>query len=112
VASSGGTTSWYGRIDGVPKAVKSLTVKYTGSNTVTCRQTIYAYNWTAGTWSALDSRSVGPTSTTITASVSGTLGNYVSGSSTSGSAAFAVVCSGAATPFTARGDLMQASYTY
>ena len=112
VASSGGTTSWYGRVDGVPKSVKSLAVKYTGSNTATCRQTIYAYNWTTGTWSALDSRSVGPTSTTITASLSGTLASYVSGSSTSGSAAFAVFCTGAATAFTARGDLMQASYTY
>src|SRR4051794_4908071 len=51
VSSSGGTTSWYGRMDGVPKSVKTLTVTYTGSNTATCNQTVYAYNWTATAWS-------------------------------------------------------------
>lgn len=112
VASSGGGTSWYGRVDDVPKSVKSLTVTYAGSNSATCNQAVYAYNWTAAAWSVIDSRSVGATTTTITASVSGTFSNYVSGSTTSGSVAFAVVCSGAATAFTARGDLMQASYTY
>jgi hypothetical protein len=111
VASSGGTTSWYGRMDAVPKSVKTLTVTYTGSNTAACNQTVYAYNWTAAAWSVVDSRSVGSTGAVITASLSGTLGNFVSGSTT-GSVAIAIVCSGAATPFTARADLLQASYTY
>jgi uncharacterized protein YkwD len=111
VASSGGTTSWYGRMDAVPKSVKTLTVTYTGSNSAACNQTVYAYNWTAAAWSVVDSRSVGSTGAVITASLSGTLGNFVSGSTT-GSVAIAIVCSGAATPFTARADLLQASYTY
>jgi len=109
VASSGGTTSWYGRMDGVSRSLKTLTVRYTGSNTAACNQTVYAYNWTAAAWTVIDSRSVGSTAATITASLSGTLLNYVNGS---GSVAVAVVCSGAATAFTARADLLQASYTY
>jgi hypothetical protein len=111
VASSGGTTSWYGRIDNVPKSLTSLTVTYAGANTATCNQSVLVYNWAAGAWSYLDTRSVGPTTATVTADVSGTLAGDVSGSGATGSVAVAIVCSGAATAFTAQADQLKVTYT-
>jgi len=111
VASAGGITSWYGQINGVAKSAKSLTVTYTGSNTAACNQTVYIYVWGTSSWNVLDTRSVGSTSTTITASAAGTLANYVSGSSTTGSVAVAVKCTGTSS-FTALGDALKLTYTY
>ena len=112
VASSGGSTSWYGRIDGVPRALKSLSLSYAGSNSSTCNQTLYVYNWTASSWVTVDSRSVGSATTTISANAGGTISSLVSGSGTSGSVAIAVTCSAPGSTFTARGDLLRITYTY
>jgi uncharacterized protein YkwD len=107
VASAGGSAGWYGEVTGVPSTVKSLTISYTGSNTATCTQGVYFYNWTNGSWFQVDVRSVGTTSTTVTGSASGTLSNFVS----SGNVAVAIACWNGSS-FTMRGDALRLTYTY
>jgi hypothetical protein len=108
INSASGRTSWYGRINNVPNSLKSLSVTYKGWNSLTCSQTLSLWNWTYGSWFQLDSRSVGSTSTTITASASGTLANYVSGSTGNGDVAVRVNCTRSDyLSFYASGDLMK-----
>ena len=106
-----GQTAWYGRIYNVPNALRSLSVTYNGSNSLACSQTVAIWNWTYGYWVALDSRTVGA-ATTVSASVGGTLADYVSYSYGNGDVAVQVRCLGGDyySPFYASGDLLRISY--
>jgi hypothetical protein len=110
--SAQGRTSWYGRFSSIPNTLKSLSVGYTGSNSLACSQIISAYNWSTGFWVALDSRQVGPTSVTVSLAPAGTLTNYVSGLTGNGEVAVRVACTRAdLASFYASGDQLKIQYT-
>jgi uncharacterized protein YkwD len=111
VSSQSGRTSWYGMISSVPNSLTSLSATYNGSNSLSCSQLVAIWNWTAGAWRVLDSRSVGSAAATITAPVSGTLADYVSNSTGNGNVAVLVQCTRPdVTPFFASGDLLKIVY--
>ena len=93
-ATSSGTrqADWYGRMTGVSNAARSLSVAYKGKSSATCDQTVSVYNWTTATWTQLDRRNVGTTEVAVSATVGGTLADYVSGASGSGDVAVRVRC--------------------
>lgn len=112
VASASGSVLWWGRIAGVPNTIKSLNVTYRGLNSVTCSQTLWIWNWSAGFWSSLGSTSVGATETETNATVGGPLADYVSGSTGNGDVAVRMGCSaGSLTSFTSSGELLKITYT-
>jgi Tol biopolymer transport system component len=78
--SSTATSDWYGSFTGVPSTLSALRVTYQGYNSRSCSQTIYIYNWSSGSWSALNSRKVGTAEARIAdVPVGGTQSNYVGG---------------------------------
>ena len=102
------TSDWYGRMTGVSNALKSLSVTYKGKNSASCSQTLYVYNWTTGYWVKLDGRTVGTSVVTVSAAASGTLAEYVSGTSGDGDVAVRVRCTrGDGVNFYASGDLLK-----
>jgi hypothetical protein len=110
VTAASGTTAWYGRISGVPNTLKSLRVVYRGWNSATCSQTVAVHDWAWGTWRTLDSRSVGTGEVEVAATASGTLADYVSGSTGNGDVAVRVRCSLYGWSFFAAGDLLKIEY--
>jgi hypothetical protein len=69
------------------------------------------WNWTGGYWVVLDSRAVGTTAATITASPGGTLADYVGNSSGNGDVAVQIRCSRYDyVGFFASGDLLRIAY--
>jgi hypothetical protein len=107
-----GQTSWYGRFSSGPASLKTLTVTYTGSSSLACNQVVSVYSWTTGTWVALDSRQVGMSLATITATPSGALANYVSNTTGSGDVAVRVACSRSdLAGYYTNADLLRIQYT-
>jgi hypothetical protein len=105
-------TSWYGRFYSVPNGVKALKVGYTGSNSLACSQSVSLWNWVTGTWLVLDSRSVGSTPLTVSATPSGTLADYVSNLSGNGDVAVRVRCTRTdLAGFSSNGDQLKITYT-
>jgi len=112
VASSGGSTMWWGRINGVPNSVTTLTVTYRGFSTTPCTQTLSIWNWQTGVWSSLGSRTLGTTEAETVATVTGTLANYVSGTTGNGDVAVRVACTGSYfTSFTTSSELLKIDYS-
>ena len=109
--SSTKNAEWYGTITGMPNDLTSLTVRYTGKNSRSCTQRLYIRNWTNGNWVQLDSRSVGTTEVLVEKVPTGTLADYVSGSSGPGELRLRVQCKTSSGSFFTSGDLMTASYT-
>lgn len=111
VNSAGGRISWYGRFYGLPNAMRSLALKFVGSASQPCTQTVSLWNWTYGYWVVYDSRSVGATPTTVMAAAGGSLADYVSGASGNGDVAVRVSCSRSDyTLFSTSGDLLNVTY--
>ena len=105
---------WYGTVNGVSNALRTLSVTYRGKNSASCTQTLWIYNWTKGSWIQLDSRSVGTTEVAIQKSPTGTTGalaEFVSGSSGDGDVRIRVRASRSSGRFYSSGDLMTASFT-
>ena len=109
VASLGGSTLWWGRINGVPNTLTSLSVTYRGLSTAPCTQTIWIWNWQARVWSSLGSQSLGTTEAMTATTVTGTLASYVSGTTGNGDVAVRVGCTSGAS-FTTSSDLLQITY--
>ena len=104
------TASWYARLPST-NALTSLSVRYVGSSSLACRQSVYLYNWSNGYWISLGSRSVGPEPTEFAVTVSGSLANYVSGLTGAGDVAVRVHCTRDDwDPFFLRGDLLTITY--
>jgi len=103
-------TDWYGIASGVPNTATKLSVTYSGKNSRSCSQTIYVYNWTNGSWVKVDGRSVSTTEVRIAVQLSGTLANYVSGSSGDGDVAVRVRCT-RSDNFYAGADLLKVDFT-
>jgi hypothetical protein len=111
VSSYAGATAWYGRFWPVPNSLQSLTVIYSGLNSLSCQQTLSVWNWSLGAWVVLDSRIVGTSEVRITAIPPGTLASYVSGTSDEGTVAVRVRCArGDYLSFSSVGDLMEIRY--
>jgi serine protease AprX len=103
-------SDWYGRIQGVTNALQSLKITYRGKSYRTCTQVVYVYNWTTGGWVQLDSRSVSTSEIEVNASPTGTLADYVSGSSGDGEVAVRIRCSRSDSSFFTSADLLRITY--
>jgi len=105
------TSSWYGVFPGVSKALTSLKISYKGNNSRTCTQTVSVWLWTSSAWVQLNSTSVGTTEVLLAnLTPTGTLSDYVSGTSGSGDVRVRVRCVRGSQNFASRGDLMQIVY--
>ena len=111
-SSSGNrTTQWYGGFTGVTNSLTSLRVSYVGKNSRSCSQTISIYRFSTGKWVDLNTRSVGTTEVAVLDLLpSGTLANYVSGSSGDGEVRVRVRCRTSSGSFFTSGDLLQITY--
>lgn len=102
--------SWYGRLAST-NALTSLSIRYIGSASATCAQTVSLYNWSTYTWTTLATQTVGTTPVTITANASGTLAAYVSGTTGNGEVRVRIRCSRTdSAPFYTRADLLSITY--
>jgi hypothetical protein len=105
---SNNTTDWYGTFTGVPATLSNLKATYDGSNSRSATETIYIYNWSTGSWSTLNSSSVGGTEVLISnLAPSGAASNYVS---SSGQVRVRVRCQAGGT-FTTTADQLIISYS-
>lgn len=105
------TVAWYGTFTGVTNALSNLRVSYTGKNSRSCTQTIAIWRWSNSSWVTLDSRTVGTSEIAIAnLAPSGTLANYVSGSTGDGEVRVRVRCRVSGSAYFASGDLLQIAY--
>ena len=104
------TSAWYGSFGGVSNGLVKLSITYNGRNSVSCTQTVAVWRWTDSTWVQLDSRSVGTTDVTVTKSPTGTLADYMSGTSGDGELRVRVRCTNSSSSFYASGDLLRIVY--
>ena len=106
--SSTYTSAWQARFSGVSNSLTSLKITYRGKSSRTCTQTVAAWRWTDSVWVQLDSRSVGTTEIEIAnLGPSGTLADYVSGTSGDGEVKVRVRCATTGGTFYVSGDLMK-----
>ncbi len=103
-SGSTSTTSWVATFANVPGDVTAMTVSYKGKNSRKCSQTIAVSK--SGTWSQIDSRSVGTSEVGVTKALSGTASSYVGAD---GTVNVRVQCS-TRYGFTAYGDLLSLKY--
>jgi subtilisin family serine protease len=101
------TSSWYGRLTGVSRDLRSLRVIYRGRNSATCSQTLAIWRWTTASWVQIDSRSVGTTEVLVDRSATGTLADLVS---STGEVRVRVRCTSGSS-FYSRGDYLRVTYT-
>jgi hypothetical protein len=104
------TASAYAAFTGVSKSLSNLSIAYSGKNSISCNQTISIWRWTTNSWVQLDSRVVGTSEIALNLTPTGTLANFVSGTSGTGELRVRVSCS-ASTTFYASWDLMSITYT-
>jgi subtilisin len=104
------TSSWHGRVAGVSNAAKTLSIRYRGRASATCSQTISIYRWTTASWVQLDARGLGTTESQVDRAVTGTVADYVSGTSGDGEVRVRVRCT-AGYGFTASADLLRITHT-
>jgi hypothetical protein len=103
---------WYGNITDVPNNLTNLRVTYSGKNSISVTQTILIWNWSSSAWVTLDQRTVGTTEVLINdLNVTGTLANYVSGSSGTGSVRVRVRTTHGSTNFYTSADELHIEYT-
>ncbi|MDP8909622.1 MAG: Ig-like domain-containing protein, partial [Chloroflexota bacterium] len=106
------TTDWYGRFSSISNALQNLKITYKGKNSGSCTQRIYVYRFNGTTgWVELDSRSVSTTEVLVAnLTPSGTLADYVSGTSGDGELRARVRCTRSYLSFYTSGDLLKIDY--
>ncbi len=104
------TSAWYGSFTGVSNALAKLSIAYKGKNSVSCSQTLAVFRWTDSTWVQYDSRSVGTSEVSVTKSPTGTLADYVSGTTGDGELRVRVRCTNSSYSFYASGELLKITY--
>jgi hypothetical protein len=102
--------AFYGTLTGANNDLTSLAYAYQGKNSATATQVISLWNWTANRWDVFDTRSVGATEVLVSKTASGTLANYVSGTTGTGSIRLQVR-STRSSGFTLSGERMALQYT-
>ena len=105
------TASWYAGVSGVTNSLTSLRIAYKGKSSLTCSQTVSLWRWTTNSWVQLDARSVGATEVLVDKAVSGTLADYVSGTSGDGYMWVRVRCTHPSAAFYSSGDLLRVTYS-
>jgi hypothetical protein len=96
----------------VPNDLTALTVTYGGKNSRSCTQRLYVWNWSTQAWVQLDSRSVGTTEVQVERTATGTVANYVSGTSGNGDVRTRIRCTTTSGTFIASGDLLRIVYGF
>ncbi len=98
-------SDWYGSavISQTPLTVKSITVTYSGKFSRSTTQVLYLYDWTLGTWTQVDSRTVSITNVSVTINESAP-GNYIS---VGGEVRLRVVGTGTTKNFMGSADFLQ-----
>jgi Bacterial Ig-like domain len=110
---SGGTqaTQWVGTFTGVSNDLTNLRVSYEGQNSRTATQTISIFRESTNSWVTLNTSTVGNTDLLIANLVpSGSLGDYVTGTSGSGDLRIRVRASRGSNNFFTSGDLLRIVY--
>jgi hypothetical protein len=106
----GATTDWYGQMTGVSNAATSLSFTFAAVTNSSCTQTLRAYNYATGAYATLDTRTLGTSEQTVTASPAGALADYVSGTSGTGTVRLRATCTSASS-HKHQGDLMSVTWT-
>ena len=75
----GSATDWYGTLSGLPASPASLQIGWVGKASITCSATTYAWRWSTNSWVTVNSRSLGTSEVSVSATPSGALSSYVSG---------------------------------
>ena len=101
------TAGWYGRFSGVANSLRKLRVTYKGKSSRSCSQTISLFRWTTSSWVDVDARTMGTTPITVDKLLSGSLGDYVSGTAGDGELRLRVRCTTGTGSFVTSGDLMR-----
>jgi hypothetical protein len=106
------TSDWYGVFTGVTNSLSNLRVSYKGKNSRSCTQVIFIWRWSSNSWVQLDSRTVGTSEVSVAnRAPSGTLANYVSGTTGDGEVRVRVRCRRSSSgSFFSSADLLQISY--
>jgi subtilisin family serine protease len=105
------TSAWHGTFTGVTNSLSNLRASYSGKNSRSCTQTVALWRWTTSSWVTLDTRTVGASEVAVLNLVpSGTLADYVSGSSGDGEVRVRVRCRVSGSTFFSSGDLLQIAY--
>ena len=107
---SGPAAGFYGTVTGADNDITSLAFAYAGKDSATTTQVLSFWNWTTGRWATVNTRSVGTGLLTVRGNAVGTLADYVSGTTGTGSIRFQVLSS-RTTAFTTSGGRMALQYT-
>ena len=101
---------WFASFTGVDNSISTLHASYKGKSSSTCTQVISIFRWTDASWIQLDSRSIGDAEVEAAdLSPSGTLADYVSGTSGAGEVRVRVSCSTSGARFDLSADRLQAT---
>jgi hypothetical protein len=110
-SGSARSAAWYGSFTGVTNSLKNLTVSYTGSASINVTQVVEIWDWTKNAWVSLNSRTVGTTDVAISNLMpTGTVANYVSGTSGTGEVRVRIRCTGGSTSFYSSGNLLRIGF--
>jgi M6 family metalloprotease-like protein len=104
------TATWAATVANVPNSTPGLQLTYKGANSVSCTQTIYLFNYTTNAWVTVKTATVGTSAVTTTVIPSGTMADYVSGTSGSGSVKVQVTSTSTSASFYASGDQVTIGY--
>jgi hypothetical protein len=111
MASGSYRTDWSATMSGIPTTAVSLSVTYRGKNSVACTETLSIWNGRSGSWTTLDSRSIGTTEVLRTVSVPGPVSDYIiDGTAGAGNVRARVECASTGSAFISSGDLFRVSY--
>ena len=101
-------SSWYGRLP-VSNALRTLKLTFRGRSSASCTHTLAIWYWPASRWVSLDSRAVGTTEVQVDKVPTGTLADYVSGTSGGGELRIRARCTRTSNFYTS-GDLLRVVY--
>jgi hypothetical protein len=84
-----------------------MDLTFRGKSTVPATQVLYVWHWPTGTWTQLDTRPVGTAESGVTVAVPQLIGDYVSGTSGTGTLRFRVRTYHPAQTFVSSADLLR-----
>jgi hypothetical protein len=102
------TAAWSASFAGIPSSATSLSVTYSGKNSISCSETTSIWSFKGSKWVALDTRSVGTTEVTRVLPVSGVAADYISAAE--GEVRVMVGCTSSSGKIAAQADLVRVSY--
>jgi subtilisin family serine protease len=106
------TSAWYGSVSGVPNEALSLKISFRGSTSVSCAHNLAIWKWSTGSWTSLDSRTLGTGEIGIDKVVGGSLSEFVDNVDGPGEVRVRSRCTNSSSSFVTRSDLLKVTYTY